>query len=183
MESVVKNFDRKDAMAETVSVTITQQQNYQFLVDFGGGMPELLADEPAPLGRGEGPAPAHMLAAAVANCLSASLLFSLQKFKQDAGGITTKAACIVDRDEKNRLRVLQIDVTIQLGKDGADLAHLGRVLGQFEDFCTVSQSVQTGIPITVAVLDSQGLRLENLNRKPAVERLGSQRVCVNKRIC
>ncbi|NMM05264.1 OsmC family protein [Polaromonas sp.] len=147
-------------MAETVSVTITQKQNYQFLVDFGEGMPELLADEPAPLGQGEGPAPTHMLAAAVANCLSASLLFSLQKFKQDAGGITTKATCIVDRNEKNRLRVLQIDVTIQLGKEGVELAHLDRVLGQFGDFCTVSQSVQAGIPIKIAVMDSKGVRLE-----------------------
>lgn len=147
-------------MSETVSVTITQKQNYQFLVDFGGGMPKLLADEPAPLGRGEGPAPTHMLAAAVANCLSASLLFSLQKFKQDAGGITTKATCLVDRNANNRLRVLRMDVTIQLGKEGAELAHLDRVLGQFEDFCTVSQSVQTGIPIKIVVTDSKGLRLE-----------------------
>lgn len=147
-------------MAETVSVTITQKQNYQFLVDFGEGMPGLVADEPAPLGKGEGPAPTHMLAAAVANCLSASLLFSLQKFKQDAGGITTKATCIVDRNESNRLRVLQIDVTIALGREGAELAHLDRVLEQFRDFCTVSQSVQAGIPIKVSVTDGQGLSLE-----------------------
>lgn len=147
-------------MAETVSVTITQKQNYQFLVDFGEAMPSLLADEPAPLGQGEGPAPTHMLLAAVANCLSASLLFSLQKFKQDAGGITTRATCTVDRNENNRLRVQQIDVTIQLGKEGAELAHLDRVLGQFQDFCTVSQSVQTGIPIKVSVTDGKGLRLE-----------------------
>lgn len=147
-------------MAETVSVTITQKQNYQFLVDFGEAMPSLLADEPAPLGQGEGPAPTHMLLAAVANCLSASLLFSLQKFKQDAGGITTRATCTVDRNENNRLRVQQIDVTIQLGKEGTELAHLDRVLGQFQDFCTVSQSVQTGIPIKVSVIDGKGLRLE-----------------------
>lgn len=147
-------------MAETVSVTITQKQNYQFLVDFGEAMPSLLADEPAPLGQGEGPAPTHMLLAAVANCLSASLLFSLQKFKQDAGGITTRATCTVDRNENNRLRVQQIDVTIQLGKEGTELAHLDRVLGQFQDFCTVSQSVQTGIPIKVSVTDGKGLRLE-----------------------
>lgn len=147
-------------MAETVSVTITQKQNYQFLVDFGEAMPSLLADEPAPLGQGEGPAPTHMLLAAVANCLSASLLFSLQKFKQDAGGITTKATCTVDRNENNRLRVQQIDVTIQLGKEGAELAHLDRVLGQFQDFCTVSQSVHTGIPIKVSVTDGKGLRLD-----------------------
>jgi len=147
-------------MAETLSVTITQKQNYQFLVDFGEAIPGLLADEPAPIGKGEGPAPTHMLLAAVANCLSASLLFSLQKFKQDAGGITTTATCIVDRNESNRLRIQQIDVAIQLGKEGAELAHLDRVLGQFEDFCTVTQSVQAGIPVKISVTDGKGVRLE-----------------------
>src|SRR3990167_7713457 len=82
-------------MAETLSVTITQKQNYQFLVDFGEAIPGLLADLPAPLGKGEGPSPEHLMLAAVANCLSASLLFSLQKFKQDVGGITTRATCLV----------------------------------------------------------------------------------------
>jgi uncharacterized OsmC-like protein len=147
-------------MAETVSVTITQKQNYQFLVDFGDAIPSLVADEPAPLGKGEGPAPTHMLLAAVANCLSASLLFSLQKFKQDAGGITTKATCIVDRNESNRLRVQQIDVAIQLGKEGAEFTYLDRVLGQFENFCTVTQSVQAGIPVKITVTDGKGVRLE-----------------------
>jgi uncharacterized OsmC-like protein len=147
-------------MAETLSVTITQQQNYQFLVDFGEGMPSLLADEPAPLGQGEGPAPTHMLLAAVANCLSASLLFSLQKFKQDAGGMTARATCSVERNERKRLRIAHIDVAIQLAKDGAELAHLDRVLAQFEDFCTVTQSVQAGIPVRISVTDGKGLRLE-----------------------
>ena len=36
-------------MSNTVSVTITQQSNYQFLVDFGTGIPPVQADEPAPL--------------------------------------------------------------------------------------------------------------------------------------
>lgn len=146
-------------MAETVSVTITQKQNYQFLVDFAEAMPTLIADEPAPLGKGEGPSPEHMLLAAVANCLSASLLFSLQKFKQDAGGITARATCIVERNASNRLRIQHIDVAIQLGKEGAQLTHLDRVLGQFEDFCTVTQSVQAGIPVKVRVADGNGVSL------------------------
>lgn len=147
-------------MAETISVTITQKQNYQFLVDFGEAISSLLADEPAPLGKGEGPAPTHMLLAAVANCLSASLLFSLQKFKQDAGGITARATCLVDRNESNRLRIQHIDVAIQLGKESAELAHLDRVLSQFEDFCTVTQSVRAGIPVKISVTDGKGLPLD-----------------------
>lgn len=147
-------------MAETISVTITQKENYQFLVDFGAAMPNLLADEPAPLGNGEGPAPTQLLAAAVANCLSASLLFALKKFKQDAGGITTTATCVVDRNEGNRLRVVRIDVAIRLESSAAKMEHLDRILGQFEAFCTVTQSIQSGIPVEIAVTDGDGETLK-----------------------
>jgi len=146
-------------MSHEISITVTQQSNYQFLVDFGAAIPQLLADEPKPLGAGEGPSPSHLLLSAAANCLSSSLYFALQKFKQDAGGITTTATARIDRNEENRLRVLDIAVTIRLGKDGADIDHLDRVLSQFEAFCTVSQSVRHGIPISVAVEDGQGIRV------------------------
>lgn len=147
-------------MSETASVTITQQTDYQFVIDFGAATPALLADEPAPMGKGDGPAPDHLLLAAVGNCLSASLLFSLRKFKQDPGGITTTATCTIDRNEKNRLRILEIQVAISLGADSKQLQHIDRALSQFEDFCTVSQSVRAGIPITVAVTDAKGARLK-----------------------
>jgi len=132
-------------MSETVSITITQKNNYQFPVDLGDGL---------------GPAPTHMLLTAAANCLSASLLFSLKKYGQDAGGITTTATCTVDRNASNRLRVMQIDVMIQFAQEGESIKHLDRVLGQFEEFCTVSQSIQAGIPIKVGVTDGKGKRLK-----------------------
>lgn len=147
-------------MSETVTVTVTQRENYQFVVDFGAGMAEMLADEPPPLGQGAGPAPEHMLLAAVANCLSASLLFALRKFKQDPNGMTTRATCRVERNEKNRLRVLEIEATISLGAQGSAMQHLDRILGQFEEFCTVSQSVQAGIPVRVRVEDADGRPLK-----------------------
>ncbi len=146
-------------MSGSISVTITQQEKYQFLVDFGAAIPNLLADESEPIGQGSGPDPSHMLLASVANCLSASLLFSLQKFKQDPGGIVATATCTIDRNESNRLRIQHIDVSISLGKQAAEIEHLDRVLGQFKDFCTVSQSVQTGIPISVIVKDGSGASL------------------------
>jgi len=147
-------------MSQTVSITVTQQSNYQFLVDFGAAMPALLADEPAPLGGGAGPSPSHLLLAAVANCLSSSLYFALQKFKQDAGGITTTASARIDRNDENRLRVLDIAITIRLGKGGTEIGHLDRILSQFEPFCTVSQSVRQGIPISVVVEDGLGVRVK-----------------------
>ena len=103
-------------MSENASVTITRQSGYQFLVDFGHGLPTLLADEPAPLGEGTGPAPDHMLLAAVANCLSASLLFALQKFKQDPGTLVATATPVMGRNADKRLRIEAINVKLELGQ-------------------------------------------------------------------
>jgi uncharacterized OsmC-like protein len=151
-----------EAMSDSasVTVTVTQQGGYRFLVDFGESIPALQADEPVPLSGGAGPSPDQLLLAAISNCLSASLFFALQKFKQDAGGITTTATARIERNEARRLRVTQVSATIRLGKAGAEIAQLDRILGQFESFCTVTESVRDGIPVTVTVEDSQGLRLK-----------------------
>lgn len=143
-------------MADQSSVTITRQDKYRFLVDFGPGLEKAIADEPAPLGGGAGPSPAQLLAAAVANCLSASLVFACGKFKEDPGMLTTTAVCEVGRNEKNRLRITGIKVSMTLGTAPESLGHLERALSQFEDFCTVSQSVRTGIPFSVTVTGPDG---------------------------
>lgn len=143
-------------MSENASVTITRQSGYQFLVDFGPSLPQWLADEPAPLGQGTGPAPDHLLLAAVANCLSASLLFALQKFKQDPGALVATATPEVGRNENKRLRIQRIHVQLELGKTAGEIEHLDRVLSQFEEFCTVSMSVRQGIAIDIQVRDGAG---------------------------
>lgn len=143
-------------MSEKATVTLTRQSGYRFLVDFGEPLPQLVADEPAPLGEGSGPAPDHLLLAAVANCLSASLLFALQKFKQDPGELKATATAELGRNDAKRLRILGIRVHLDLGRQAAELEHLDRVLAQFEEFCTVSMSVRQGIDIQVTVQDSTG---------------------------
>ncbi|MDE2228333.1 MAG: OsmC family protein [Alphaproteobacteria bacterium] len=143
-------------MSNEVSVSVTRQDKYRFLVDFGSGLTPTMADEPPPLGDGAGPSPSHLLAAAVANCLSASLVFANAKFKEDPGALTATATCEIGRNERNRLRVTGIKVTITLRAPPEGLAHLDRALAQFEDFCTVSQSVRTGIPLTVTVKAADG---------------------------
>ena len=147
-------------MSEQSLVTITRQSGYQFLVDFGEGLPQWLADEPAPLGQGTGPSPNALLMAAVANCLSASLLFALQKFKQDPGSLVATATPTLERNENKRLRITGIAVKIALGRTAAEIEHLDRVLSQFEDFCTVSMSVREGIAISVEVTDGSGAQLK-----------------------
>ncbi len=143
-------------MSDEVSITVTRQDKYRFLVDFGPGITQAIADEPAPLGDGAGPSPSQLLAAAIASCLSASLVFAHGKFKEDPGRLTTTAVCEIGRNEKNRLRVTGIKVTMTLGVAPKSLSHLDRALAQFEDFCTVSQSVRTGIPFTVTVKGPDG---------------------------
>ena len=143
-------------MSETISVTVTRQDKYRFLVDFGPDIAQSVADEPPPLGDGAGPSPSQLLAAAVANCLSSSLVFAHGKFKEDPGRLATTVTCEIGRNERNRLRVVAMKVTITLGVAPELLGHLDKALAQFEDFCTVSQSVQTGIPYTVTVKSPDG---------------------------
>jgi uncharacterized OsmC-like protein len=144
----------------TETVRLVQQQDYQFRMQFGGAAPDWLADEPPPLGKGEGPSPVQLLAAAVGNCLSDSLLFALRKYKQSPEPIRCEVVAEVGRNPENRLRVLGMQVRLTLGVAAAGLQHLDRALGQFEAFCTVTQSVGAGIPITVQVHDADGTVLK-----------------------
>lgn len=143
-----------------VRITLRQRQDYSFDVDFGPGIAVLLADEPAPLGTGLGPSPVQLLAAAVGNCLSDSLLFALRKFKQAPEPLQCSVEAEVGRNEQKRLRVLKMTAALHLGVPAAALEHLDRVLDTFEAYCTVTQSVGQGIPIELQVYDSTGQRLK-----------------------
>lgn len=143
-----------------VTANLKQEEDYRFSIDFGEGLPLVYGDEPPPLGKATGPTPSQLLAAAVGNCLADSLLFALRKFKQKPEPIQAAVTASVDRNAKNRLRIATIGVKLTLGVPGEGLAHLDRALSQFEEFCTVSQSVQQGIPIVVEVYDSGGVRLK-----------------------
>ena len=145
---------------ETVRVELTQQQDYRLAVRFGAAVPDLVADEPAPLGTGMGPSPKQLLAAAVGSCLCDSLLFALRKYKQQPEPISCSVEAVPGRNEQGRLRVVAMKAVLTLGVPGASMQHLDRVLAQFEAFCTVTQSIGAGIPITVEVWDADGVRLK-----------------------
>lgn len=145
---------------ENIRIELAQQQDYRFTVRFGGNVPDLIADEPAPLGAGIGPSPVQLLAAAVGNCLSDSLLFALRKFKQKPEPIACTVEAGVGRNGQGRLRVLTIKAVLTLGVPASSLQHLDRVLDQFEAYCTVTQSVGQAIDVSVEVWDAAGLRLK-----------------------
>ena len=74
-------------MSDEPQVVLEQQEDYRFAIHWtphrgqtpaGGLSPSiapLVADESPPLGGGAGPTPGQLLVAAVANCMSDSLLF------------------------------------------------------------------------------------------------------------
>jgi uncharacterized OsmC-like protein len=63
------------------------------------------------------------------------------------------------------MRVLKIKDKLHFGVESNKLEHLDRVLEQFKDFCTVTQSVGQGIPIHTRVLESKGVILKIANLK------------------
>lgn len=126
-------------------------EGYEFNVRFAEeGMPELTMDEPEPLGSGKYPNAGMVLAAAVGNCLCASLAFCLRKSHADVKGVEAEVYTSLERNERDRLRIASMRV--ELRPDTDDRGKLERCRGIFEDFCIVTESVREGIPIEVAVV-------------------------------
>lgn len=156
-------------MSETQEFTLrlTQENDYAFRIEFDNRtIAALHTDEPAPLGGDSGPNPSRLLVAAVANCLSASLLFALRKFKNNPGTIVTHAKATLDRNAQNRLRVAHIEVAIELPEAGTDYTQIDRLLQQFENFCVVTESVRSGVAVDVTVRDATGKVLHDSAAKP-----------------
>jgi organic hydroperoxide reductase OsmC/OhrA len=147
-------------MTEPASFTIhlEQEQGFDFRVKFDWpDNPDLLLDEPEPLGNRHGPNAARLVAAAVGNCLSASLVFCLRsKFKQNPGPLRASVTGQLARNEQGRIRVGGLAVRIELAEEASVLQHLDRCMAQFEDFCVVTESIRHGIPVSVEVVDAAG---------------------------
>ena len=60
-----------------------------------------------------------------------------------------------------KMRVVGVEVTLHLGHPAGSFERLDRILDQFEQFCTVSQSVAAALPIKLTVLDSDGQVLKS----------------------
>lgn len=133
-------------------LTLRRLENFKFDAEFDGEkMPNLLFDEPSPIGEDEGPNAARVLGAAVGNCLSASLLFCLQKARVTVEDMETEVHGIVTRNEDNRLRVSGLQVRINATIPPEDQGRVPRCLKIFEDFCVVSGAVRKGVDIDVEV--------------------------------
>jgi uncharacterized OsmC-like protein len=134
------------------SITIDQVGGYEFRVKFDKEhYAELTMDEPAPLGKDSGPSPVRILAAAVGNCLAASLVFCASKRGVKIETIRAEVRAEIVRNENKRLRVGRMEVEIDPGLDADSIDKIRACLPSFEDFCTVTASVRQGIEIVTRV--------------------------------
>ena len=118
-------------------------------------------DEPAPLGGDKGPSASMVLSAAGGNCLSASLLFCLQKARVYSKIIRTEVSTSITRNEKGRLRLSgsKVSINVELDKAEAATNRINKCMELFEDFCVVTQSVRNGINVEVEVIDQDGKKI------------------------
>lgn len=137
---------------ERFALTLTLREGFQFAAAFDDpNVPELVLDEPPPLGEGRGPNAARILAAAVGNCLGASLLFCLRRARIEVRELRVGVEGALVRNERGRLRIGEIRVQLQPEVPAEQRARMGRCLDIFEDFCIVTESVRRGIDVRVAV--------------------------------
>lgn len=140
-------------MVETQSVTtIDLVENYRFRVGFDNeAKTELIMDEPRPVGEGAGPNASTVLAAAVGNCLTASLLFCLRKARIDIADIKSTAKVTVARSEEGYWRIQKLDILLEPDVKSHDEPRMKRCLEIFENYCVVTSSVRKGIQVNVEV--------------------------------
>jgi len=139
------------SVASTFSLRVEQIDGFEFRVKFDKEQfAPLLLDEPPPLGHDTAPNAARILAAAIGNCLAASLVFCLQKAKVPAPSVSADVNVEIVRNEARRLRIGKVSVTLHTSLPADDPA-LASCLTTFEDFCVVTQSVRQGLDVTVHV--------------------------------
>ncbi len=135
----------------TIAFSLTLKDGYAFTVDFGDAMPPMTIDETPPLGHNEGPNPSRLLAASLAGCLGASLLFCLRKARVDVPAMRTDVQVTNGRNAKGRLRVHKVAVRLAPSVPVGQQERMTRCLELFEDFCVVTAAVREGIEVNVKV--------------------------------
>ena len=128
-------------------------QGYSFRVQFDSdGTPDMVVDEPKPVGWGSGPNSTRLLSAAVGQCLSSSLLYCLRKARIRVTSLETTVKSGLKKNEEGRMRVGDLDVQIHLDVDPEDRLRASRCLRIFEEYCTVTPSVRSGIEVKVNIV-------------------------------
>lgn len=144
------------------TVTLERLSGMQFKTTFDfDHFPELMFDEPenVPTGKNEYPNASRILAAAVGNCLSASLTFCLEKRKVPLDNLTTVVKGTLGRSEEGYWRIQKLDVEMHIKYDELTESvekSFERCKNLFFNYCIVSASIKEGIEINVnPILDKK----------------------------
>ncbi len=144
--------DQPMQIVHEFTISMKQLEDFLFEVHFDKEQfAPLRLDEPEPLGRDAAPNASRVLAAAIGNCLSASLLFCTRKARVEMGPVETRVHVQLGRNERGRLRIASVEVEIDPHFPPGQREKAARCLELFEDFCVVTQSVRDGIPVEVRV--------------------------------
>lgn len=139
-------------MNEKIHAHLTRVNGYKFEISIDELKGSTITmDEPPPIGTGEGPTAAMMLASAVGHCLGSSLQFCLEKSRAKVEDISADVDLSMTRNARGRWRIGGIKVKIKPRVGDIDLEKLERCKSLFEDFCIVTASVREGVKIDVEV--------------------------------
>lgn len=136
-------------------IEMRRKDNYKFEVDFESDqIPKLLTDEPPsiPGGEGRGPTASMLLAAAIGNCLSASLTFCATKKRVEIQELKTTVKLTRKRNENGFWRISKIHVDLEPTVEEKEGSDYKKCKEMYEDYCIVSQSVKNGIPLEINLI-------------------------------
>ena len=137
---------------KSIETKLVRVDGYKFDVNFDVDyLPNLLVDEPKPIGEGAGPNAPRLLAAAMGQCMSSSLIYCLNKARIPIINLESTVKTNLFKNEKGLTRIKSIEIQISLEVNEKDQTRLQRCLTIFEDYCTVTQSIRQGIPVDVTV--------------------------------
>jgi uncharacterized OsmC-like protein len=151
MTTAVVPIQSVNEATESFTMSLRLLNGYASRIDFDDTFAPLQTDEPPPLGKGNGPAPSRLLAAAVMNCLASSLLYCLRKSRVDVKEMRASVVGTLGRNERGRLRIDSFDVSLEPGVAPEQLDRMSRCESLFEDYCVVTESVRRGIDVRVRI--------------------------------
>ncbi len=134
-------------------VELDHRGGYNFTARFVSESGSLQMDEPEPLGEGEpwGPEGVSLLTGGAGYCMTASLVFCLNKVRVPVGALSTRAVAHLKRIEKRlrRIESMDIDITVEVAEENRKAFE--RCLSHFPEFCIVTESIRGAFPITLRV--------------------------------
>jgi len=133
------------------TISLEQVKDYEFLVKFDDLEETLLMDAPPGVGHNAGPCPTQILAAAVGNCLTMTLVLFARKAGLELTQVRAEVKARLVRGENKLPRIGAIDVALEPEFAAADQARAAACLAAFENYCAVTESVRAGIEVRTAI--------------------------------